>query len=223
MHVRNLAKKYGIQDPLILLNSEPMSKSNFKEMIKTKIIVYNERELRTRASTISQMNYLNVSVSGLNGKCHPALSNIMTAQEVKQMRPHIKMLAGDYLTYAVQAAQSDCSPHCRLCLSPIEDIMHVVACCDATAVSRHKLLFELSVVTSFTVNKIDFSEITKNPNTLTQYILDCTSLNLNNKYRVNVQDNAVYAVFKKSREFIFKIHTERIQKLKEIKKKEKTK
>ena len=82
----------------------------------------------------------------------------------------VGMLAGDYLTYAVEAAQSCCSPHCRLCLSPIEDMKYVVACCDATAGSRHKLLFELSFITSFTVNKIGFSEITKNPNILTQYI-----------------------------------------------------
>ena len=163
------------------------------------------------------MKYLNVSVSGLNGKCHPALSNVMTSHEVRQMRPHIKMLAGDYLTYSMQAAQTDSSPHCRLCFAPFDDTEHVVASCNATADSRDRLFLELAVVTSLTANKIDFLEIAKNPNTLTQFILDCTSLNLENKHRGSIQDNAVSTIFKKCREMIFTIHSERIRKLKEVK------
>ena len=123
----------------MFLNSEPMNKSNFKEMIQTRILVCHEKELRTRALSIGQMRYLNVSVSGLNGKCHPSLLNIMTSHEVRQMRPHIKMLAGDYPTYSIQAAQSDGSPHCRLCFAPIDNIEHVVASCNATADSHCKL------------------------------------------------------------------------------------
>ena len=163
------------------------------------------------------MRYLNVSVSGLNGTSHPALSNIMTANEVKQMRPHIKMLAGDYFTYSIQAEQSGCSPHCRLCFAPFEDIEHIVASCNATANMRDKFLSEMAVLTSFTASKIDFLEITRNQSILTQFILDCTSLNLEGKHRVNVQDPAVSTIFKKSREITFKMHTERIRGLKSLK------
>ena len=47
------------------------------------------------------MKYLNVFTFGLRGRRHPALSNLITKQEVKQSCPHIKFLAGNYLTYKI--------------------------------------------------------------------------------------------------------------------------
>ena len=120
VHVRNLALKYGIPDPLLLLNSDPMSKESFKEMISTRIVSYFEGEMRDKSLNNSQMRYLNVSISGLSGAHHPAISGVTTLTDVKQMRPHLKMLSGDYLTYQTRSEQSGGSPDCRLCPASIE-------------------------------------------------------------------------------------------------------
>ena len=70
-----------------------------EEYILTKITAYYETSLRSKASQSSSIKYLNVSLTGLRGKRHPAVSNIVTTHDVKKSRIHIKMLAGDYLTH----------------------------------------------------------------------------------------------------------------------------
>ena len=54
-----------------------------------------------------------VSLTGLRGKKHPALSGIVTTHEVKKAKIHLKMLAGDYLTYELRANRSGGSPHSK--------------------------------------------------------------------------------------------------------------
>ena len=93
------------------LQSDPPSKSYYKEYIHTKIAAYFETYMRDKASKSSSMKYLNVSLMGLRGKRYPALSDIVTTHEVKRAKIHIKMLAGDFLTYQVRAERSGGSPH----------------------------------------------------------------------------------------------------------------
>merc|ERR1711942_308601 len=48
IHVKNLAEKYGLPNPLDCLNTEPPSKSEFSEHIQTKISAYYEKMLREK-------------------------------------------------------------------------------------------------------------------------------------------------------------------------------
>ena len=104
-HLRFLSQKYGLDDPLECLKFDPPSKSEYKELIRTKICAHYEHNLRDLAENNSQMTYLNVSLSGLNDRRHPALSDIVTTTEVQKSRIHMKMLAGDYFTYEIKASQ----------------------------------------------------------------------------------------------------------------------
>ena len=60
------------------LRRDAPSKSVYKEMISTKISVYYENKLRDSAAENQLMKYLNVSATGLRGRYHPALSNLVT-------------------------------------------------------------------------------------------------------------------------------------------------
>ena len=104
---------YGLADPLQCMYSDPPKKSQYKEHILTRVTAFHETELREKAKTNSNMKYLNVSVSGLRGKRHPVLSNMVTASDVLKSRPHLKMLCNDYFTFEKRASQSGGSPHCR--------------------------------------------------------------------------------------------------------------
>ena len=104
-----------------------------KMALLTKITAFHEQELRQRANQNSKMKFLNVSTSGLRGKHHPVLSNVVTTSEVRSLRPVIKCLTGDYYCFSVKAAQTPgVSGHCRIC--PLqgetdmvtEDIVHVI-------------------------------------------------------------------------------------------------
>ena len=57
----------------------------------TKITIFHENELRIVAETNDCMKYLNVKLTGLTGKFHPCLSGIVTTEEFKKLRPHLKL------------------------------------------------------------------------------------------------------------------------------------
>ena len=60
VHVRHLAKMYGLPDPLVMLNGTPPSKDSWKGDINTLITAYHEKQLRDAAATNSKMTWLNV-------------------------------------------------------------------------------------------------------------------------------------------------------------------
>ena len=72
-------------------------------LVKTKITAYYERVLRAAAEQNGSMKYLNVSITGLNGRHHPALSYLSSTYDVKISRAHLKFLSGNYLTYDLKA------------------------------------------------------------------------------------------------------------------------
>ena len=80
---------YGLADPSECLKHDAPKKSEFKGDVATKITAFYEKNLRKKAETNSNMTYLNVSVSGLRGKRHPALSDMITTRDVEKSRPHI--------------------------------------------------------------------------------------------------------------------------------------
>ena len=99
-------------------------------MCKYKSVPTMKKNLRTLAKNNSRMQYLNVSLSGLRGHHHPALTNIITTSEVQKCGIHLKMLAGDYFTYEMKSGGS---PHCRCCSttpSPPENLEHILSKCE---------------------------------------------------------------------------------------------
>ena len=128
------------------------SKSVYKENILTKISAYYEQSLRENAAKNSKKLFLNVSLSGLRDRHHPALAGIITTQEVQKSRIHIKMLAGDYFTYEIKSDQSGGSPHCR-CFptpSPVENLQHILTTCSAYSDIRTRIVQEYEELCSQT-------------------------------------------------------------------------
>ena len=166
IHLKFLSQKYGLMDPLECLKTDPPPKSQYKEIIQTKICAYFEKSLRTMAAANSRMKYLHVSLTGLRGRRHPALDNIVTTVQVQKSRIQWKMLAGDYLTYEIKSKQSGGSPHCRCCphtpsspLPPEETILHIVTECLAYSSIRTRIVEQyrstcLETRSSFSFEKI---------------------------------------------------------------------
>ena len=143
-HVQLLCQKYHLPSPLQLLESEaPWSKNTWKCLVNTTIVVYYENKLRTEAKSNSKMNYLNVQLSGLSGRPHPALLNIFTTHDARKLRHHLKFLTGDFLTNERRANdQPGLDPSCTLCLAPLESTEHVLMSCRATADIRQRESFQ---------------------------------------------------------------------------------
>ena len=100
VEVRTLCLLYELPDPLSLLqNEDAWSKTAWKNWCSAKVRSYHERLWRNKASSNTKMIYLNIQLAGLTGRQHPALAGIETTRDVERLRPHMKMLTGDYLTY----------------------------------------------------------------------------------------------------------------------------
>ena len=210
-HIRYLSVKYDIPDPLQCLNSDPPPKSYYKEFIHTKISAYFEKYMRDKASQSSCMQYLNVSLTGLRGKNHPVLLGLVTTHEVKKAKIHIKMLAGDFLTYQIKADRSGGSPLCRSCPETApenENLAHILTQCYAYLDIRERIFPEYSNVCKATKSEICFEDILRRQDSLCQFILDPTSLNL--EERVNIKDPALPDLLKISRDYCYAINSRRM-------------
>ena len=133
---------------------------------------------------------------------------MINTREIQQSRPHLKFLAGNYLTYEIKAEQSGGAPHCRICLNESESVSHVISSCVGLSGQRKKLLIELEQLCSQTKNKINFSKLIESEEVLCQFILDPSSLNL--KERVGLNDPVINKFFKFSRRYCFLIDQTRI-------------
>ena len=142
-HLKHLCIRYGLENPFSSLCKDPPDKSEYRELVRTKITVHFEKMLRQLASENSRMEYFNVSTIGLRGRHHPALSGMINTREIQQSRPHLKFLAGNYLTSGIKAEQSGGAPHCRICLNESESVSRIISSCVGLADQREKLLIEL--------------------------------------------------------------------------------
>ena len=218
-HLRTIFQHYNLPSPLALLDGPLWSKNRWKDHTKTAVVAQTEAVWRSKAANNSKLAFLNVSTLGLSGRPHPLVSSILSTQDIDRSRIHIKMLAGDYQCYASLARDRDMDPHCRLCRSlaphrnaPEEDLIHLLTICQATAVTRARLVTQLlnTVATFFPQN-----EILDNPNhaTLTQFILDCTSLNLPNTIRVSSNHPNLVHLLASCSDLCYAIHKDRLRQL----------
>ena len=99
IHVRHLCKIYNMKDPLVLLQEPVWSKQSWKAYTNTMVTSYYEKKLREEASANSKMSYLDVSLTGLNGKPHHILEGVLSTYEVQKLRIHVKMLCQDSVSY----------------------------------------------------------------------------------------------------------------------------
>ena len=130
------------------------------------------------------------------------------------------MLAGDYMCYYNLYKDRGSDPQCRLCpasqLLP-ETISHILILCRGTYEARSKIWPELlnTVAVFFPDNKILDKSV--DPDTATQFILDCTSLNLPNDLRISNNAPGVKEIFVVARQYCYAIHSERLAKLTSLK------
>ena len=155
----------------------------------------------------SKMRYLNVNLLGLAGAPHVALLNINTTQDARRLRYHLKFLTGDYLTAERLAIDQAQSPKCKLCDAPVESIEHVLTRCLATAETRRRILPELLNIVSQVQPSCAILNLQQGH--LTQFILDCSSMNLPNCFRVPTHNPRISEIFKISRDWCYAIARER--------------
>ena len=215
-HVRLLSRKYNTPDPLLVIQQpSSFTKESWRTLIHTKVRAYHERELREQASRNSRMRFLNVQTTGLTGRSHVALQGIITTRDVAKLRSQLKLLCCDLVTGETLGRQQGGDSSCKLCLAPLESTEHLVTTCRPLSHIKERLLPELlNVVKDIAPN----CRILADPHSehLTQFLLDCTSLNLPNGYRLSPENKDILKVFKISRDWCYTLIKERASQIKAL-------
>ena len=150
------------------------------------------------------------------------LYGVSTTKEVSKLHAHIKMLCCDLYTYQVKAEYQGGSPHCRLCQEPsenktnIESLAHIISECSQYSEVRERILLEMEKICNESKSGFNLKKIIENPSYLTQFVLDCTSINL--PIRISERDEICSKLFNLSRDFCHHIKKTRWAKLKELEK-----
>ena len=215
VHLRLICRMYGLPDPLQLIQDPPLTKLSWNQIVTTKVTVYHEKKWRLKAETNSKMNYFNVRLLGLSGKPHPMLCNIRDSRDIPKLRVQLKFLTGDVLSQERLYIDQGIDPKCRLCPAVCESYTHILTQCRATADVRDRLHPEL-------VNTVQNVEPTCNirnfatDEMLTQFIIDPSSMNLPNNYRISTQHPRLHEVYSICRDWCFAIFSERTKMLKNL-------
>ena len=219
-HIRIIFQLYGLPDPLLLLDDQPWPKDRWNSHTKTLVTAYHETAWREKALSNYKLQYLNVQCTGLSGRPHPVLLWVQTTQDVAIVRPLIKMLCGDYLCYDYLSHDRGIDSHCRLCSSythtaPVENIEHILTQCKATRDTRQKRLVVLLNTVAYPYSS---NRLLSNPSSvhLTQFILDCSSLNLPTDTRVSPDHPAFIDITRQCSYYVYAIHKDRTRQLKAL-------
>ena len=212
-HVRLLCTQYQLPDPLKLLQCSPISSAAWKTLIVTKITAYHERHLREEAASNSNLQFLNVQLIGLSGRSHPILHHISETREAYKLRAHLQLISGDFPSYELIGKQRSSDPGCHLCPSPLESTQHILSECLATADVRRRLLPELQNLISEVHPTNGLLDPHVPRSTLTQFILDPTSFNLSNKFRIPFQHRRLHEVFHLCHDWCYAITSSRKKQL----------
>ena len=214
-HVRRLTYMYDLPNPLSLLEGTLWTKEQWRDLCHARVRIYHEKKLRQKSRGNHKLIYMNIDTIGLSGCMHPSIQNLTNTQAVETARPHIRMLAGDYPCFANLSSDRGSDPKCRLCQGcSFESVEHILTECTGTKEPRDRILPELlNAVCSFVPeNKI--LQLPPNHAIMTQFILDCTSLNLPNGYRVSPAREGLTEIFRICRQFCFAVNAQRTRLLK---------
>ena len=120
--------------------------------------------------------------------------------------------------YRLAQDQPNLSPACDLCGDPEDTTEHVMVVCRATHAVRERLLPALlNIVAKVQPMCSILDNQTTPPHTLTQFIIDCSSLNLPGNFRIPAHNPDISEVFRISRDWAFGIISERTRLLKTLK------
>ena len=202
--------------------SPPWPKEKWKSHTTIAVTAYHEAAWRDKAANNYKLQYLNVKCTGLSGRPHPVLSWVQTTQDVEIVRPHIKILCGDYVCYDYLCHDRGTDPQCRLCsalsrdnTAPEEDIEHVLTTCQATRETRERRLATLLNTIAYPCRDNSLV-LNQSPSLLTQFVLDCSSLNLPPDSRISPDHPAFIDITRQCSYYVHAIHRDRRRQLKTL-------
>ena len=220
--IRNLFLQYLLPHPLTFLEN-PLSKGQFKRLVKSHVQDYWQEKLRARAdpNTLSSLSFFKPYFMSLS-KPHPLWTTAgPNPYETNKAIVQARMLSGRYRTeglcrfWSTNPEGTCLLPECSHLLAK-EDITHILITCKSLAEVRNRLI---KFFTSYS-NKNPYlssiiSEFLVSTDTTfqTQFLLDCSTLPeviiLRQTYGFHILESLFYI----TRTWCYSLHRERLRKL----------
>ena len=217
--IRNLCLQYNLPHPLSLLEC-PLSKTKFKNLIKSKITDYWEQSLRTEAAPLTSLLYFKPSYMSLS-RPHPIWWTAgANPYEVAKAVVQCRMLSGRYRTRLLMSNWSENGSRC--CPSPTcpdaeESLEHILLECPAYENIRKNLATKFEAVKNEELQKLAMSALKKSPEFLMQFLLDATALPATRSLISKMGEEILSPLFNLTRTWCYSIHRERLLILKQKK------
>ena len=192
--VRELLQQYSLPSAFLLLE-HPLKKERWKNMLKSAINQFWEKELRRKAAEKSTLKLLNAEACAI-GKIHPIWSCHSDPIEVGKACTKARMLVQRYGLYGNHSAGLKKSPKCPLCEGPEETMVHFILTCPALTTTRQPHLTKLCSILD------DFFFLPADDDDLVKVILDSSTISW-----APEQDR--HAIEFISRDLCYKLHEER--------------
>ena len=219
--IRNLCVLYSLPHPIDLLES-PLSKIEYKNLVKKKILSYWEEKLRDEAASLSSLKYFHPNYMSLSRPHWIWTTAGSSPSKICMATIQATIISGRYRTEALTRYWSSNKNGCCL-LSPQcnaqglrEDVQHMLQFCPALQDVREKLLDYTKNFTSKLDNHLQEKIYTLclpvNPD-FCQFIIDCSSLPLVISLVQLYGSSLLSVIFEISRTWVFVIHRERLRRL----------
>ena len=130
---------------------------------------------------------------------------IIETRQVQKLRAHLQLLTGDFPSFELIGQQQRSDQSCRLCSYPVESTQHILTECRATSDVQERLLPELLNLLAAIDPTNDLLLQNHSRLSLTQFILDPTSFNLNRGIRISFQNARLPELFTLCRDWCFSV------------------
>ena len=206
--VRGLCLQYGLPHPLHLLH-EPLSKSKFRKLVRSRVVDYWESKLRAEVLSLDSLKYFKPEFHSLLYP-HPILWTAgANPYEVSKALIQCKMLSGRYRSEVVARHWSN-NPN-GFCLAPTcaqvpESLEHILLYCPSYQSSRSKLVKLWQATRIPAITNVISSVLAQSGDTLVQFLLDPSTHPLLIRMSQDYGQEPLKIVFHLTRTWCFTIH-----------------
>ena len=221
LNLRKLSQQYGLQDPLLVLQS-PATKTIWKKLCKSKVTDWWEKKLRAEAELLQNASLLHFKPAFMSlSSPHPLWTSAGSPYEVGKAVIASQMLSGRYRTDRLTRHWNISNPDglCRLpgCLNQEGSLEHILLCCPALSEARSRIV---SLISAFLVSRQELFPIIyhytiENEGFLLQFLLDPSCLPLVISTNQNYPDTLKHCLYL-ARTWCYSIHLSRSKLLKQM-------
>ena len=215
--VYDLCEKYSLPPPVQLLMN-PLSKEQFKKLVKARVINFWENTLRSEAAPLTSLQYFKPCNMSLT-KPHPIWTSAGSSpSKVTMATVQARMLSGRFRTESLCSKwKINCTGKCLLsssCSSEKEDLEHILSQCPALDPTRKKLTDfarkycqEVPDISNLIIDFLQPSNVN-----FCQFLIDCSTMPRVVKAAQELGEQYVHHhLFNVTRTWIYTLHKERLK------------